>query len=241
MNQNIETNEPSTETIKVAIESIEHKAKLDKIEKAYSSEPWWYDLRGLLILTFSYRSTIPAQIRLFGNNMGAKHLEAAIGTGTLLGIILKWRKLKRAQKSEIVAFDYAPRMLAGAIKRFRKVPHMNLELGDVTRLKYESNSFDTINVANALHCFPDIKVALSELHRVLKLNGTLAGNILLYPKGRTILDRISNRINNWGIKKGILYTPYQKQEIETALKDLGYKFESSRVVGNCYDFIVRKV
>ena len=30
----------------------------DEIAEAYSSEPWWYDIRGFFILTFAYNSTI---------------------------------------------------------------------------------------------------------------------------------------------------------------------------------------
>ncbi|MGN2393366.1 class I SAM-dependent methyltransferase, partial [Pelomicrobium sp. G1] len=35
----------------------EHEKTLEKIAQAYSSPPWWYDVRGFFILTFAYRST----------------------------------------------------------------------------------------------------------------------------------------------------------------------------------------
>ncbi len=50
---------------------------LAKIEKAYDSPPLWYDIRGFFVLTFAYRSTLWAQIALFGNNIGPRHLEGA--------------------------------------------------------------------------------------------------------------------------------------------------------------------
>ena len=67
----------------------------DEIAEAYKSEPWWYDLRGFFILTFAYNSTLGAQLRFFGPNYGAEHLEVACGTGTLLELILRWRKWKK--------------------------------------------------------------------------------------------------------------------------------------------------
>lgn len=224
----------------LVLENALHQQKLDKIDQAYSSEPWWYDLRGFLILTFAYRSTLPKQIRLFSNNMGLKHLEVAIGTGTLFDLILKWRKLVGAHKSEVVGFDYAQRMLAGAQCRFKNEKNLTLELGDVTHLKYESNTFDTANIANAIHCFPDVMSGLKETHRVLKPNGTLAGNVLLFPKGKSLLDRLANKINQWGIQKGILYTPYTQLSIQHMLIDAGFEFVFEEVSGNCYNFVVRK-
>jgi hypothetical protein len=62
----------------------------DEIAEAYSSEPWWYDLRGFFILTFAYNSTIGTQMRFFGPNFGPDHLEVACGTGTLLEMVLNW-------------------------------------------------------------------------------------------------------------------------------------------------------
>ena len=67
----------------------------DEIAAAYDSPPWWYDIRGFLILTFAYNSTLGRQLRFFGPNFGDEHLEVACGTGTLLELVLRWRKRKR--------------------------------------------------------------------------------------------------------------------------------------------------
>mgnify|MGYP001792058916 CR=1 FL=1 len=64
------------------------------LAKAYSAPPLIYDIRGFLILTFSYRSSLPLQINFFGKNIGKEHLDVAVGTGTLLFMILLWRKWK---------------------------------------------------------------------------------------------------------------------------------------------------
>jgi ubiquinone/menaquinone biosynthesis C-methylase UbiE len=210
------------------------------VDEAYDSEPWWYDGRGFLILTFAYRSTLPKQIRLFGRNMGQHHLEAAIGSGTLFDLILKWRKWKGLGEPSIVGFDYAPKMIEGARRRFKGDDHIKLVQADAAHLLFEDNQFDTLNIANAIHCLPEISESLAEFHRVLKPGGTLAGNCLLYPLGSGILDRISTWINNWGMKKGILNRPYTALEIKKLLAQAGFVLIYESVTGNCFDFIAEK-
>ncbi|MEO7129153.1 MAG: class I SAM-dependent methyltransferase, partial [Rhodoferax sp.] len=130
---------------------------LSKIEKAYDAPPLWYDFRGFWILTFAYRSTLWAQIALFGNNIGPRHLEGAIGSGTLFGIILVWKRITGHRvDAEVVGFDYAPSMLAGAIHRFKNVSGVRLIQADVAALDSPDDYFDTANIANAIHCFPDV-------------------------------------------------------------------------------------
>lgn len=216
------------------------KEKLAKVDEAYSSDPWWYDLRGFLILTFAYRTTLPAQIRLFANHIGPRHLEAAIGTGTLFEIILKWRRLKALPKVEVTGFDYAERMLAGARKRFKKESQLSLLRADAAALPLPDNNFDTATIANAIHCLPDVAASLKELHRVLKPDGTLTGNCLLEPRGHGILDGISRRINTWGTKKGILLRPYTATEVITLLKGAGFEIAEQETSGNCFNFVAKK-
>ncbi len=216
------------------------KEKLEKIDEAYSSDPWWYDLRGFLILTFAYRTTLPSQIRLFANHMGANHLEAAIGTGTLFEMILKWRQLKGEPKIKIIGFDYAERMLMGARKRFKKESQLGLVRADAAHLPWANQSFETAAIANAIHCLPDVAKSLQELYRVLKPGGTLTGNCLLQPNGNGFLDRVAKRINTWGIKKGILNRPYEKAEIIILLERAGFEIRMQEVSGNCFNFVAEK-
>src|SRR5512138_2052893 len=97
---------------------------IEEIAAAYDSPPWWYDLRGFLILTFSYNSTLSRQIRFFGPNFGPKHIEIACGSGTLLSFILRWRKRKGLPQVQIVGVDYAESMLNGAKRRFANNPNV---------------------------------------------------------------------------------------------------------------------
>ncbi len=214
---------------------------LSKIEKAYDSPPIWYDIRGFFVLTFAYRSTLWAQIALFGNNIGPRHLEGAIGSGTLFGIILAWKKITgRKIEAEIVGFDYAPSMLAGAIRRFKKTPGIRLIQADVATLDFPDGYFDTANIANAIHCFPDVDAGLKEMCRVLKPGGRLAVNVLLYPRGMQPFKAISERINAWAIRKGILYTPYEEADIRSRIVNAGFDIEFEAVAGNTFNVVARK-
>lgn len=213
----------------------------DKIDRAYSSEPWWYDLRGFLILTFSYRTTLPSQIRLFAAGMGREHLEIAIGTGTLFELILRWRRWRRLPEVSITGFDYADRMLAGARHRFSGERRIRLLRADAAKLSFADRSFETANVANALHCLPDMASSLAEIHRVLKPGGTLTGNCLLEPTGRGPLAWLARKINRWGMKKGLLHRPYRKEEILHPLLAAGFSIKFQEVRGNCLNFTAGKV
>ena len=212
----------------------------DEIALAYKSEPWWYDVRGFFILTFAYNSTLPAQLAFFGPNFGARHLELACGTGTLLELILKWRRWKKLPQVEIVGVDYAEMMLGGAKHRFRNQPHMQFLHADAADMPFDASHFDTCNIANAIHCLPDVDGGLRGVFRVLKPGGTMAANVLLYPRGIWPFPQIAGAINRWGIRKGILYTPYERQDIRDRIVRAGFEIVSERVSGNCYDVLARK-
>ena len=212
----------------------------DEIAAAYDSPPWWYDLRGFLILTFAYNSTLTRQLRFFSPNFGPRHLEVACGTGTLLDMVLRWRKWKGLPEVQIAGFDYAESMLAGAERRFASRKNIELRHADAAALPYPDATFDTANLANAIHCLPDVQGALRELFRVLKPGGTLATNALLYPRGVCPFKQIAQRLDEWGIRKGILYTPYHVEEIVRYIAAAGFEVVEERVSGNCCDVLARK-
>jgi ubiquinone/menaquinone biosynthesis C-methylase UbiE len=212
----------------------------DEIAEAYSSEPWWYDLRGFFILTFAYNSTIGAQLRFFGPNFGPEHLEVACGTGTLLEMVLRWRRWKKLPLVKVMGIDYAPSMLAGARKRFANNAQVQVQHADAALLPFPDNSYDTANIANSIHCFPTVDGALRDILRVLKPGGTLAANVLLYPTGFAPLRWFAQKINDWGIRKGILYSPFEQHVVRQKMLDAGYEVVEEFKAGNTYNVIVRK-
>jgi ubiquinone/menaquinone biosynthesis C-methylase UbiE len=212
----------------------------DEIAEAYSSEPWWYDGRGLFILTFAYNSTIGAQLRFFGPNFGADHLEVASGSGTLLDFILRWRRWKKLPKVNVTGIDYAPSMVAGAKKRFARRPQVKIQHADAANLPFPDDTFDTANIANSIHCFPVVDGALREILRTLKPGGTMAANVLLYPTGLPPLRWAAQKINDWGIRKGILYSPFEEDEIRQKILKAGFDVTKEFKSGNTWNVIACK-
>jgi ubiquinone/menaquinone biosynthesis C-methylase UbiE len=212
----------------------------DEIAAAYDSPPWWYDVRGFLILTFAYNSTLTHQLRFFAPNFGPHHLELACGTGTLLDMVLRYRTWRKLPQVSIVGVDYAEPMLAGAERRFAKRSNVELRHADASALPYPDASFDTINLANAIHCLPDVAGALREVHRVLKPGGTFATNALLYPRGPWPFKQIARWIDDWGIRKGILYTPFHPEEVRARVAEAGLEVVREGISGNCLDIVARR-
>ena len=218
-----------------------HESTVDaKLLEAYSIPPVLYDIRGFLILTFAYQSTLWSQIAFFGKNIGKRHLDVAVGTCTLLYLTLKWRKFRKKTEGEVIAIDYVPSMLAGGRKFFRNNPHVTLEVGDAMHLTFADNSFDTVNIANSVHCISDVDAAFRETFRVLKPQGRFAANVLLYPQGIFPFKQIAGAINRWGIKKGILATPYEREDVRARLVASGFTILDESVSGNCYNVLAAK-
>lgn len=216
-----------------------HKSR-DEVALAYSSEPWWYDLRGFFILTFAYNSTLFEQLRLFGTNMATRHLEVACGTGTLLELILRWRAWKKLPTAQIVGVDYAEKMLAGARHRFRGRSDLSFVHCDVAEMPFDEASFESANIANAVHCFPDVDAGLRGVFRALRPGGTLAVNVLLYPRRGWPLGPIAERINRWGTRKGILVSPFEEADIRARILAAGFELVRESVSGNCYNVLARR-
>lgn len=216
-------------------EDLSSKHSLNAVDQAYSAPPWWYDVRGFFILTFAYRSSIFRQIKLFGENMIGSHLESAVGTGSLMGIILYWRKIMRKPSVKISAFDYAKTMLDGARSRFKENKNVTLFNADAADLPFADTSFDSANIANAFHCFPDPNGAVKELYRVLKPGAQVAVNVILPAEGPGPINWFSRSIIKWGQKKGLLKRGYTQQEVDDIFAKQGFQITYRHISGNTYD------
>ena len=215
----------------------------EDVAEAYRLHPRLYDLRGMFILWFAYRSSLRAQVSFFSRHMGPRHLEAACGTGSLLQLVLLWRWLTRQPRVQIDAFDYAPRMLEGAKSLLGGRPDVRLLRADAAALPADfTGVFDTVAIANALHCIPakDVDGAIRGLFGALKPRGVFVANVLLYPRTTSLLDRFSTAINEWGKGKNILVTPYTEEDVLARLKAAGFMIQSHGIKGNCLEVVALK-
>ncbi len=212
----------------------------EKVARAYSSPNWWYDLRGFLILHFSYRDGLIPLLNFFSRNGSARHLEIAVGSGSFLELVLAMRKLKRLPAMKGTAIDYAPTMLSGALRRLTPERGWKVERADAANLPYANNSFETVNCANSLHSIPEDRGAVAEAFRVLCPGGTFALNVLLASRGGKIRRGIADKISEWGIRKGILARSYEEKEIQALLATQGFEIVQTRIRGNDYCLVARK-
>ena len=50
----------------------------------------------------------------------------------------------------------------------------------------------------------------------------------------------AERINAWGMRKGILHTPYALDDIRDRIVKTGLEIQWERVSGNCYEVVARR-
>jgi demethylmenaquinone methyltransferase/2-methoxy-6-polyprenyl-1,4-benzoquinol methylase len=147
--------------------------------KRYERIAPFYDL---LDLPFEYRRYRRIRPLLFAGLSG-RILDAGVGTGRNLEFY--------PHGANVVGIDFSPTMLAYARRRLAFSASASVELKemDVTRLDFPSDSFDGA-VATFLFCvLPDDQqvVALRELARVVKPNGTI--RMLEYVRPQGVLRR----------------------------------------------------
>jgi ubiquinone/menaquinone biosynthesis C-methylase UbiE len=172
---------------------------------AYRDPSWWYDIRGFFILMGTYQVMLWTHLTFFARNLGRRHLEAAIGSGTFLALTLFTQKIKGAKiPDEIVGIDYAQRMLDGARRLFKGNGTIQLVQADLSQIGYPDAYFDSVNIAHSFHAFPDPDKVLKELHRVMTPEAKLFVDVLLAPRGGRIRRAIATRVNDFCFRKGIL-------------------------------------
>mmetsp|Transcript_55780 Transcript_55780/g.167156 ORF Transcript_55780/g.167156 Transcript_55780/m.167156 type:complete len:214 (-) Transcript_55780:56-697(-) len=108
---------------------------------------------------------------------GPSVLEVACGTG--------WLLTQYAQRYSTYAIDYNHSMVAIARKNVQEAgSNAKIVQGSVECLPFPEHSFDTVLITMAFTGFPDGKVAMGEIHRVLKKGGRLVCVDVNYPSDR---------------------------------------------------------
>ena len=104
------------------------------------------------------------RVLVVGTGTGEEALEVA----TLVGAA-----------GEVVATDVSAAMIAEATRTFSaaKVANVRCLVMDAQQLKFEARTFDAVIARNALMFIPNLPLALTEMNRVLKSQGRIAGTV----------------------------------------------------------------
>jgi ubiquinone/menaquinone biosynthesis C-methylase UbiE len=111
------------------------------------------------------RAALREQVRVFLDPQGDERvLDAGTGTGALAFAL---SPLVR----EVVAVDLVPELLEQGRRQAAEFPNVTFVEGDVTRLAFESGSFDVAATLRTLHHVARPERVFSELARVTRLGG----------------------------------------------------------------------
>lgn len=101
---------------------------------------------------------------------------------------------------EVVALDYAERMVASARDRAHHAPApTSVVRGDAATLPFPDDSFDAAYASLSLSAMPDAERAVREIRRVLRPGGRFAVlDARPYQEGPyRLLNPVNNRLNAW--------------------------------------------
>lgn len=102
-----------------------------------------------------------ATVRAVDPKPGERVLDIAAGTGTSSAALAK-------SGAEVIALDFSPGMVEEGRKRH---PDLTFVQGDAMKLPFADGEFDAVTISFGLRNVQQPKVALAEMHRVLKPGG----------------------------------------------------------------------
>ena len=200
------------EKIKYTDLSRIHPDYTNKMNKAYN---WMAKVYGAFMLVFPVwkkwiKNVIP---HIKGNTI----LEISFGNGYLMSQYA-------SNQHEIYGIDYNEKMVEVTRKKMKdKGLDIHLLKGNVEKLPFPDNSFDTIINTMAFTGYPDGNKALGEINRVLKPGGRLLLVDFDYPKNRNVIGFAIVRL--WEKFGDII------KDIDALLTEHNFEFEHTSVGG----------
>jgi len=156
-------------------------------------------------------------------------LEVGCGRGVGVEIILNAFRAK-----QVDAFDLDPTMVKAAQKRLKKhAKKVNVQEGDVTNIQAPDNHYDSVFNFGIIHHVPDWRLAIKEVHRVLK------------PGGKFYAEEVFEKFIKHPLWRVLLKHPqhdrFNEQQFKLALEENGFTVKrSSQLFGHFGWFIAVK-
>lgn len=126
---------------------------------------------------------------------------------------------------QVIGLDVTPEMLQEArrLRAAKELTNVEFMVADVHNLPFDGQTFDIVTCRRAPHHFTDIRQALSEMWRVLKVRGRLVMDDRSVPDD-DFVDQTMNRLDCLHDESHVRqYTP---REWESMLLDAGFAVES---------------
>lgn len=126
--------------------------------------------------------------------------------------------------ASVIGFDLTPEMLAEAdkLRAARGASNVTFREGDVHALPFPNASFDLVTSRRAPHHFSNIKLALSEMKRVLRPGGRLLIDDRSVPED-DFVDACMNELDWYHDESHV--RQYRPSEWQTMLKEAGFAVE----------------
>ncbi len=160
----------------------------DKMNKEYNWMAKGYD--AFMIIFPLWKKWIR---KIIPHIKGDKLLEVSFGSGYLM-------TQYATDKNEIHGIDYNEKMLGITINKMKRLNiKAHLSQGNVEKLPFPDNTFDTVINTMAFTGYPNGDKAMSELKRVLKKGGSLLLVDFDYPNNRNMFGYLIVRLwENFG-------------------------------------------
>lgn len=142
--------------------------------RIYESRWWRRGVGAAFVMGLPFEREQEHVLRALASHGSMRVLDLACGSG------LYTRAIARAlPDGQVVGLDLSPAMLAFAVRAARRerVANVLWVRGDAMALPFADGSLDAVNCCGALHLFPDVSRALDEIHRVLRVGGTLTAAV----------------------------------------------------------------
>ncbi|MDO8481299.1 MAG: class I SAM-dependent methyltransferase [Nanoarchaeota archaeon] len=131
-------------------------------KKEYGTDAYWEEIVRKRYLTYFPYLYTAAEFR---KHSGKKVLEIGVGVGTDL---LQFAK----HGAECYGIDLTKAGIKTTKKRFEDAKlKANLQVANAEKLPFKDDTFDVVYSMGVIHHVPDMKKAVSEIHRVLKPGG----------------------------------------------------------------------
>jgi ubiquinone/menaquinone biosynthesis C-methylase UbiE len=154
---------------------------------------------------------------------GARILDIPCGGGVAL------RGLRPGQGVSYIAADISPTMLDRTMEAARArgvADQVEPRTADVSELPFADGDFDLVVSFTGLHCFPDPRLAVTEMVRVLRSGGVLTGSAMLNDTGARYQP-----MRRVGRRAGLLGPGCTSKEVQAWLREEGMENVGLRVSG----------